>query len=284
MTTSFGYNDQALPFGNRVGRAGGHRRAFFTATGINGFDGPVTFFGLSGLLTGVRAVGGGTINYVAGGASAQYSLGASATASLGVATLTLQATSGTISHTFSIPLAVTAAPDFALNVPANTNVAPGSSQQITIGVTEINGYSNLVGVVLSGFGSGVTVSPSSFFVTPGTPQMATVTASQSAAEMPVAFTATAASGSLLHSLIATVDVGGSGETNFALSNGPNPLSIPIGGNAAFLPEQVAVNSFNGNVQVSVDVPLCTDPAAASTPMCLSQVLGSSPVTANPVNL
>ena len=90
-----------------------------------------------------------------------------------------------------------AKPDFSLSAGATsvTLTAGGSAQTVTVSATAINGFSGTVQVAASGMPAGVTATPSTFTLTPGTPQQVSfsATASASAATSTVQFTGTAAS-------------------------------------------------------------------------------------------
>lgn len=72
-------------------------------------------------------------------------------------------------------------PDFSLTIsPPSLSVAQGTGQTVQVAVVAINGFSQSVQVAVSGAPSGVTVSPSTFAITPGSPQQVSIAASASA--------------------------------------------------------------------------------------------------------
>ena len=65
--------------------------------------------------------------------------------------LTVTATSGSLSHTTSITLVVTAAPDFTVSAsPSSQNVVAGSSAPYTMTIAALNGFSGSVGFMMTG--------------------------------------------------------------------------------------------------------------------------------------
>jgi hypothetical protein len=168
------------------------------ATPTNGFSGSVKV-SLSGLPSGVTA-NPSTLNLTPGTAQ-NTTVTAAANAATGNANVTLTGTSGSLTHTASLKLAVNAAPaqpkDFtlALTPPSLTLTQGATGQAISVNADPANGFSATVHVALSGLPSGVTADPSSLSLTPGTPQNVTLTSAANAAtgNATVTFTGTAAS-------------------------------------------------------------------------------------------
>ncbi len=168
------------------------------ATPTNGFSGSVKVT-LSGLPSGVTA-NPSTLNLTPGTAQ-NTTLTAAANAATGNATVTLTGTSGSLTHTASLKLAVNAAPEkpkdftLALTPPSLTLMQGAPGQAISVNADPANGFSATVHVALSGLPSGVTADPSSLSLKPGTPQNVTLTAAANAAtgNATVTFTGTAAS-------------------------------------------------------------------------------------------
>ncbi len=170
-----------------------------SATALNGFTGSVSV-SLSGLPAGVTAAPS-TLTLTPGTAQ-NVTLTALASAAAGMATITFTGTSGTLSHTAMVALTVTAAappPDFTLTLsPTNLGLTAGASgQAVSVTATALNGFTGSVSVSLTGLPTGVTASPSTLTLTPGTAQNLTLTAaSVVSGSSTVTFTGT--SGSLTH--------------------------------------------------------------------------------------
>jgi len=97
--------------------------------------------------------------------------------------------------------------DFQLDASPNSlTLTAGSSLSVSVSATALHGFAGQVSVSSSGAPSSVTLSPSSFTLTPGTPQQVTFTtaASASAASATVTFTGT--SGTLSHTTQVSVSI------------------------------------------------------------------------------
>jgi len=172
-----------------------------TATALNGFTGNVSV-SLSGLPAGVTA-SPSTLTLTPGTAQS-LTLTAASSATAGVATITLTGSSGSLSHTTTVALTVTAATstaDFSLTVaPTSLALTAGATgQPVSVTATALNGFTGGVSVSVTGLPAGVTASPSTLTLTPGTAQNLTLTAASSAAAGMATITFTGTSGSLSHS-------------------------------------------------------------------------------------
>ncbi len=164
---------------------------------LNGFVG-ISSIVLSGLPAGVTA-SPATVSLSPGGTQT-ITLSAASSAALGTATVSVVATSGTISHTAAFALSVVAAPDFSLTVsPQGLNLNRAQTGQIfQIAATAVNGFTGLISVSLSGMPTGVSASSGSLTLTPGVPQTVTLLASASATLGSGSVMVNATSGSLAH--------------------------------------------------------------------------------------
>ena len=98
-------------------------------------------------------------------------------------------------------------PDYSLSAtPATITLVPGgAAQQVTIGVSAINGMTGVVTVAITGLPSGVVAQPATLSIAPGTTQNVTVTASATAAVGTATLTVTGISGMLSHTSTRDVD-------------------------------------------------------------------------------
>lgn len=172
----------------------------FTATALNGFSGTI-HVAVSGLPAGVTTSPASIA--VTPGTPQSVSFTAASSTAPGTVTVQCTATSGTLSHSVSFSLTVSAAtapPDFTFSASATSLslTAGGSPQSVTFTATALNGFSGTVQVAVSGLPSGVTTSPASITVTPGTPQSVGFTAAASTASGTSTVQCTATSGSLSH--------------------------------------------------------------------------------------
>ncbi|HTV81067.1 MAG TPA: hypothetical protein VME18_00335 [Acidobacteriaceae bacterium] len=103
-------------------------------------------------------------------------------------------------------------PDFSLALSASSLsvTAGGAAQTDSLSATALNGFSSAIQVTLSEVPTGVTASPTSFNLTPGTPQTVSFTAAASASAGTATVQFTGRSGSLSHSASLTLTIAGSG--------------------------------------------------------------------------
>jgi len=135
----------------------------------NAFSGNVSV-ALVGLPAGIAASSGNQFSVSAGG-SQSITFTAASSAAPGTASLMVQATSGSLSHSAGATLQIQAAvlPDFGLAIqPGLVAVTQGQqSRPVSVAVTGINGFASDVSVSLSGLPAGVTASPSILAIAAG---------------------------------------------------------------------------------------------------------------------
>lgn len=139
-----------------------------TVTSLNGFNSAVNL-SISGLPTGTT----GTFSLASITPSANGSATSTLTVNVGLSTaigtysLIVTGISQGKTHSVSINLTVTAAPDFALSTsPSSLIIVQGSSGNSTITVMSINGFNKSVALSVSGAPTGVTTTLSLVSVTP----------------------------------------------------------------------------------------------------------------------
>jgi hypothetical protein len=90
-------------------------------------------------------------------------------------------------------------PDFSLAVsPTSQSVNSGSSASVSLSATAVDGFSSQISVQVTGVPAGVTVSPISINLVPGTPLQVTFSAAANAGNASATVTFTGTSGSLTH--------------------------------------------------------------------------------------
>ncbi len=147
-----------------------------TATSMNSFTGTITLT-IAGLPAGVTAQPSALI--LTPGAAQNITFTAASLAAAVTATLTLTGTSGNLTHSTTVSATVTPPPDFSLSVsPASLTLAGGSNSQVSVMANPINSFTGTVSVSVGGLVGGVTASPSTFNLTPGTAQTVTLNAPQ----------------------------------------------------------------------------------------------------------
>jgi hypothetical protein len=177
------------------------------ATASNGFAQPVSVM-VVGLPAGVTAMPA-TLT-LQPGTPQTVTLTAAASSAAGSATVMLTGTSGSLSHSATVALTVTAAPpaDFSLSLnPATLTLTTGAlGQQVAINATPTNGFSGPVSVSLSGLPTGVSATPSTLSLTPGTPQSIMLAAAANTVVGMTSVTFTGQSGSLSHTTTLALSV------------------------------------------------------------------------------
>jgi hypothetical protein len=171
-----------------------------TASAMNGFAAPV-MVSPGELPAGVTAKPA-TLTLMPGVAQ-NITFAADATVATGAATVTLTGTSGALSHSATVALTTTAvppSPDFSLTVtPTSQTLVEGTTgTALSLVATAMNGFASPVAIGITGLPAGVTASPASPTLTPGTAQNVTLAASTSAATGAATVTFTGTAGALSH--------------------------------------------------------------------------------------
>jgi hypothetical protein len=176
-------------------------------TAISGFAGSVAVT-IGGLPTGVTA-SPATLPLTPG-VPQNIMVTAAATAVPGTSTVTFTGTSGALTHTATVALTVLAAgvPDFSLSLTpsAQTLTIGATGGQIAVMANALNGFTGSVTVAFSGLPAGVTASPTSLTLTPGTAQNVTLTAASTASAGNSTVTFTGTSGALTNTAPLTLTV------------------------------------------------------------------------------
>jgi uncharacterized membrane protein len=195
---------------------------------LHGFNGAVEV-SLNNPPNRVRAT---PVTIPAGSSSATLTIDVGPLVSPGAIALTLQGTSGNLSHTSPFQITVTAAPpaDFSFNLsPASATIVAGSSTQITVNIQGQNGFNDAVEVTTDPALAGVIGAPT--LTIPATSQSGTlqVAVAPNAPSQTYSVTVTAKSGTLQHTATLTVTVspppasefslGFSGNSSFTLQQG-----------------------------------------------------------------
>ncbi len=148
--------------------------------------------------------------------------------------------------------------DFSLSVsPATVNLtAGGGSQTLSLSAAALNGFAGAISTTPTGLPAGVTASPATVTLIPGTPQTMSLTAAQTAPGATSAVTFTATSGSESHAVQATVSVTPYTAPvpvgSFTLSVNPATLTLTPGASGQPVAiTVVAQNGFAGTVTVTL---------------------------------
>lgn len=178
-----------------------------SVSGLNRFQGNVSL-AVNGLPAGVTSSPASPFNVPAGGSQA-ITFTASPSATAGDANITIQGSSGSLTHTAGLVLHVSNQPDFALSVfPTSVSVAQGAtSAPVNVLVTAMGGFSGTLSVTIQSFPAGVISSPASpFNVSAGGSQIVSFSASNSALPGNYTLTLLGTSGTTAHSVSLTLAI------------------------------------------------------------------------------
>jgi YVTN family beta-propeller protein len=140
-------------------------------------------------------------------------------------------------------------PDFSLAIsPTSQSVDPGSSASVSLSATAIDGFSSQISVQVTGVPAGVTVSPTSITLVPGTPQQISFSAAANAADANATVTFTGTSGSLTHTTTLSLSVTA---PDFSLAVSPTSQSVNAGGSASVSLSATALGGFSSQISVQV---------------------------------
>ncbi len=220
---------------------------------IGSFSGAVEL-SVSGLPTGATATFLPQSVSASGNSTLNVSTGTSTTT--GNYTLTVTGASGSLSHTATVSLVVTAAPppaNFTLSGgPSSDSVVQGNSATYTASVAAQNGFTGSVSLSVSGVPSGATATFSPASITTSGSSTLSVTTTTATADGSYTLTITGKSGSLSHTASVTLIVTAAPPpANFTLTAGPSSDSVVHGSKATYTATVTGQNGFTGNVSLSV---------------------------------
>ena len=140
----------AAPNSRSIGGSVSSTTYSITVTPINGFNSPVTL-SASGPLIGAL----GTFSPNPATTSSTLTISIMSNTPAGTYTLTLTGTSGSLSHSTTVTLVVSA--DFSLSAsPTSRTISHGQSTSYTIAIKALNGFTGPMSFSVSGFPSGST--------------------------------------------------------------------------------------------------------------------------------
>jgi len=219
-------------------------------SGVNGYSGSV-----NGTVSGLPA--GVTVSQpsftVATGNSVYLSVEAADTAAAsGSATISL--TSGSLSASASLPIAVVTTPDFTL-APSNFamfTIFQNSTSKIAVTSNPFNGFNQPIAFSFAGLPSGITFSPATFSLLPGATQVVTTTATFA----PVAgsyatITMTGAGGGVTHQGQFSLDVLAA---PFSMSSPQASVTVPAGSTNSFEVQFSGNSGSLGSYSIQVGAP------------------------------
>jgi endoglucanase len=225
--------------------AGNNASYTATVTALNGFNGTVTF-SASGLPSGATAnFSPASVN---GSGTSALAVTTSGSTPAGTYTLTITGTSGSVSHSTTVILAVT---DFSLSAtPGSQQVTAGSNASYTATVSAQNGFGGAVTFSVSGVPTGATASFNPTSVT-GSGSSTLTVATGTAALGSYTLTITGTSGSLTHTASVTLTIAQQPTPDFTVSTTQSSQTVTVGGSTTYTVNIGALNSFNGSVALTL---------------------------------
>jgi hypothetical protein len=188
---------------------------------------------------------------------------------------TVKGAGGTLVHTATATLVVQASvpADFAVAVsPASRTVTVGgATATYTVSLTGSGGFSGIAGLATSGLPGGASASFSPASLSAGGSSTLTVTTNALLATGTYGFTITGTSGSLTHSVAATLVVQPPAAGDFSLSISPASATVPSTGTTTFTVTVTPSGGFTGQVTLSV---------STSPPRGMSFSFSPNPATAS----
>jgi hypothetical protein len=224
------------------------------ATAVNGFSGSVSV-AISGLPSGVTAKPSSLT--LTPGTAVTLSLTAAAGTGAESSTATLTGTSGALTHSASLAISVVAPPpaqaDFSLAVsPQSLSLTIGAAgQPVQLSATALDGFSGTASVAVSGLPAGVTASPTTLTLTPGTPQSVTLAAGNNAAAGSANVVFTGTSGTLSHTATLALTVASSG-VNVTTYHNDNARDGWYQAETVLTPQNVNATAFGKLTELPVD--------------------------------
>jgi len=218
-----------------------------TLTAINGFNAS-TALSVSGIPTG--ASGSFSPASLSASGSSTLTVNTSASTPTGTYTLTVTGTSGSLVHSATVSLVVTAAPNFTIGAsPASQTVVQGSQTTYTATLTAQNGFNASTNLSVSGLPTGAGGSFSPAAVTGSGTSTLTVTTAASTPTGTYTLTITGTSGSLVHSATAQLVV--NAPPDFTVGASPASQTVAQGSQTTYTATLTAQNGFNASTNLSV---------------------------------
>ena len=267
-TTTFNFRDFTVSASSPAAvSTGSSGTSTITLNPLNGFSGTIA---ISDAIPSGLICGSVTPTSVTGSGTATLSCSSN---SQGVYSVTITATSGSLTHQATAAFSFGTPPNFAVSATSPSAANVGSSAKSTITITLIHGLTGTVTLTISapsGLNCGAISSTS--FAANGT---ATVSCSSSSAST-YTLTVTGMSGSLTHTATATFTF-----QDFSLSANPSSLSINTGGQGTSTISLNLLNGFGSIVALSVSSPTGVTGALSTATISGS---GTSTLTISPTTV
>ena len=241
---------------------GSSRTSFYAIASLNGFAGTVNLLP-SNIPVNV-GVGTSQVTVLPGeNVTGNIFINVGPTASPGTYSILFTAISGSLSHTATLTLTIsaTAVPDFSITTnPVFVTIPQGSVGFVNVTLSSIGNFTgtvSLTGSVIPVVSDGpvAVISPSSIFVSPnGTGSaLLNIIANTTTPTGFYNYTVTGTSGLLFHQVFGSFTVTVSSAADFTLSATPSSLTIPQGSQDRDFLNITSINGFSGTVSLTARV-------------------------------
>ncbi len=218
-----------------------------TETGINGYVGTVSYSVTTGLPTGASATFAPAST--TGSGTSTLTVATSATTPVGTYTLTISGTDGTLTHTASVTLVVSA-PDFSITAsPASQTINQGNPTSYTVTLNPISGYSGTVTFGLSGQPAGVSFNFAPATLTGSGSTVLNITSATTTTPGTYPLTINASDGILTHTTSVTLVVTPAGD--FQITTSIASQTVSPGQSTGYGITVTSLNGFSGPVALSI---------------------------------
>jgi uncharacterized membrane protein len=224
-----------------------------TVTSQNGFNSPVSLTVSGCPMSATCMVSPTSVTPPANGSNASaLSITPAANTPAGTYTITVIGAGGSLSHSTTVTLVVNggASPNFSISATSLT-LTQGASGNSTVTVTSLNGFNNLVGLIVSNCPANTTCSLQPTSVTPTANSTLTVSTTAGTSTGTFTLTVTGTSGTLVHSTSVALTVNSAAAPNFSISRSPRSLTLTQGRSGTSTITVTALNGFTGTVGLTV---------------------------------
>ena len=202
-------------------------------------------------------LGAASLNIPAGSSTGVLNLTAAAALALGDSTVTINASSGSLLHTSSLALTVTAlpvnnTPDFSFTItPSSLDLSQDGSGSVTVNLTRLNGFGDPVTFSLSNPIAGVSAAVPLTIPSGSNAGSLTILAAPTTALGSSNLTINATSGNLNHTSSLALNINAGGQPNFAVSLESLTSSLMQAGTTDVMVNLSRQNGFKGLVVVTL---------------------------------